>query len=130
MSNLQTYYHFQLDFQKGDRHTGGKWLIRDTKRRKNSCKAWNSPVAYPRRVCKHDIKESEDNLFSPTFEVQGRNIHGVAHFAEQILLSSESVKSVVPKETNGHRKANLNHTYHDENHDALQFYQGISKRST
>ena len=23
MSNLQTYYHFQLDFHKVDQHTGG-----------------------------------------------------------------------------------------------------------
>ena len=27
MSNLQTYYHFKLDFQKVDQLTGGKWLI-------------------------------------------------------------------------------------------------------
>ena len=27
MSNLQAYYHFQLDFQKRDQRTGGKWLI-------------------------------------------------------------------------------------------------------
>ena len=33
MSNLQTYYHFKLDFQKVDQHTGGgKWLIHGTKR--------------------------------------------------------------------------------------------------
>ena len=31
MSNLQNYYHFQLDFQKVDPHTGGKWLIHGTK---------------------------------------------------------------------------------------------------
>ena len=24
MSNLQTYYHFKIDFQKVDQHTGGK----------------------------------------------------------------------------------------------------------
>ena len=30
MSNLQTYYHFKLDFQKVDQHTGGKWLIHGT----------------------------------------------------------------------------------------------------
>ena len=35
MSNLQTYYHFKLDFQKADQHTAGKWLIHGTKRRKN-----------------------------------------------------------------------------------------------
>ena len=36
MSNLQTYYHFKLDFQKVDQHTGGKWLICGTKRRKDN----------------------------------------------------------------------------------------------
>ena len=35
MSNLQTYYHFKLDFQKVDQHTGGRWLIYGTKRRKD-----------------------------------------------------------------------------------------------
>ena len=34
MSNLQTYYHCKLDFQKVDQHTGGKWLIHGTKRRR------------------------------------------------------------------------------------------------
>ena len=33
MSNLQTHYHFKLDFQKVDQHTGGKLLIHGTKRR-------------------------------------------------------------------------------------------------
>ena len=37
MSNLQINYHFTLDFQNVDQDTGGKWLRRDTKRRK----AWN-----------------------------------------------------------------------------------------
>ena len=36
MSNLQTYYHFKLDFQKMDQHTRGKWLIHRTKRRKDN----------------------------------------------------------------------------------------------
>ena len=36
MSNLQTYYHFKPDFQKGGQRTGGKWLIHGTKRRKNN----------------------------------------------------------------------------------------------
>ena len=34
--NLQTYYHFKLDFQKVDHHTGGKWLIHGTKRHKDN----------------------------------------------------------------------------------------------
>ena len=33
---LQTYYDFKLDFQKVDQHTGGKWLIHGTKRRKDN----------------------------------------------------------------------------------------------
>ena len=36
MSNLQTHHHFKPDFQNADQHTGGKWLIRDTKRRKDN----------------------------------------------------------------------------------------------
>ena len=36
MSNLQTYYHFKLDFQKVEQYTGGKWLIHGTKRHKDS----------------------------------------------------------------------------------------------
>ena len=35
MSNLQTHYHFQLDFQKVDLHTGGTGLIRGIKHRKH-----------------------------------------------------------------------------------------------
>ena len=36
MSNLQTYYHFKLDFQKVDQHTGSKWLIHGTKCHKDN----------------------------------------------------------------------------------------------
>ena len=45
MSNLQTYYHFTIDWeqeqlekleQKVDQHTGGKWLIYDTTRREDN----------------------------------------------------------------------------------------------
>ena len=36
MSNLQTYYHFRLDLKNVDQHTGGKWLIHGTKRRKDN----------------------------------------------------------------------------------------------
>ena len=36
MSTLQTYYHFKLDFQKVDQHSGGKWLMHGTKRCKDN----------------------------------------------------------------------------------------------
>ena len=36
MSDLQTYCHFKLDFQKVDQHPGDTWLIHGTKRRKDN----------------------------------------------------------------------------------------------
>ena len=35
MSNLQPNCCLKFDFQKVDQHAGGKWLIHDTKRRKD-----------------------------------------------------------------------------------------------
>ena len=54
MSNLQTYDHFQLDFQKTDQHTGCNWLTHGTKRRKdNQLQSLELPIEYPSRECKH-----------------------------------------------------------------------------
>ena len=36
ISNLQSHYHFKLDFQKVDQGTGKKWLIHGTKYRKDN----------------------------------------------------------------------------------------------
>ena len=36
MSNLQPNCCLKFDFQKVDHHAGGKWLIHDTKRRKDN----------------------------------------------------------------------------------------------
>ena len=36
MSNLQTNCYLKFDFQKVDQPAGGKWLIHDTKRRKDN----------------------------------------------------------------------------------------------
>ena len=36
MSNLQTHYHFKLNFQIVDKHTESTWLIRGPKRRKDN----------------------------------------------------------------------------------------------
>ena len=45
MSNLQPNSCLKVDFQNVDKHTGGKWLIHDTKRRKdNQLQTSNSPV--------------------------------------------------------------------------------------
>ena len=86
MSNLQTYYHFKLNFQKVDQHRGGKWLIHGTITPQGqwSCKAWYSPVEFPSRECNHDIKESKGNMSNPIFKenVQGRKHPGSCAFAE------------------------------------------------
>ena len=36
MSNLQPNWFLKIDFQKVDQHAGGKWLIHDTRRRKDN----------------------------------------------------------------------------------------------
>ena len=36
MSNLQTHYYFKLDFKKVAQHTGGNWLIHETKHCKDN----------------------------------------------------------------------------------------------
>ena len=36
MSNLQPNCFLKIDFKKVDQHAGGKWLIHDTKRRKDN----------------------------------------------------------------------------------------------
>ena len=94
MSNLQTHPDYKLDFQKVDQHTGGKWLIHSTKYRKDHqlIKAWNSPVEYISRESKHNIKESEGNMFNPIFKgnVQGRKHRSRRAFAEPELKSQKS----------------------------------------
>ena len=89
MSNLQTSYRFQLDFQKMDQHTGGRWLIHGTKHHKdNQWQSLEPPVEYPSRECKHDIKQSKEKMLNPIFNdnVQGWKHTGSCAFAEPELL--------------------------------------------
>ena len=89
MSNLQTYYHFKLDFQQVDQHTGGRWLIHGTKRRQdNQLQSLELPLEYHSRECKHDIKESKGKMFNPIFKenAQGRKHPVSCACAEPELL--------------------------------------------
>ena len=87
MSNLQIHYHFKLDLQNVEQHTGGKWLIHGTKRHKdNQFQNVNPPVEYPSRESKHAIKESEGNTFSPIFK---ENIQGQKHPRGCIVAEAE-----------------------------------------
>ena len=133
MSNLQTHYHFKLDCQEVDQHTGGNGLIHGIKHHKDnqllSCKAWNSAVKHPSRECKHDIKGSESNPISKE-NVQVRKHLGNCTFVEPKLRSYRKPKFVVQNENNGHKNTNSSHNYHDENHDEIELYQGNRKMST
>ena len=73
MQNLQTQYHFKLDFQKVDKHTEGKWLIHGTKKPTGLSVA--KPGEYPSRESKHDTKESEGNVQS----IMKGIVHGWKH---------------------------------------------------
>ena len=133
MSKLQTYYHFKLDFQKVDQHTGGKWLIHGIKSCKdNQLQSQELPCRISNRECKHDIKDSEGNMFNPISKenVQGWKHPGSCTFAEPELLSYKKLKRVVQDEKNGHKNPKNNHNYHDENLDVIKLYRGNSKRST
>ena len=71
---------FKLDFQEVDQHTGGKWLIPGTERRTdNQLRSLEPPVEYPRRECKQDIKEFENDMFNPIFK---ENVHRLGMISE------------------------------------------------
>ena len=69
ISQLQTHYHFKLDFQKVDKNTGGKLLIHSTKHRKdNQLQTWDYPVKHPSWESRYDIMQPEGNWFNPLFK--------------------------------------------------------------
>ena len=79
MSNLQPNCCVEFDFQKVDQHAGGKWLIHDTKRRKdNQMQSLKLPAEYPSWVARCDIKGSVGTVLNPIFskKVQGQKHPG------------------------------------------------------
>ena len=95
MLNLQTYYHFKLNFQKVDQHTGGKWLTHGTKCHKDNqlqslelpCR--NIPVGNVNMTYR-SLKVISSIQYS-TWISMGRNIQGVAHLQNQNYLGTESL---------------------------------------
>ena len=61
ISNLQTHYHFKLDFQKEDQYTGGGWLIHGTKHIKHLTSL------------SRDLKVEE--IWGGLFKSRGKQIH-------------------------------------------------------
>ena len=99
MLNLQTHHLIKLDFQNVGQHTGGKWLIHDTKHRTdNQFQNLEPPVEYPSRQSQHDIEESEGYMFNPIFKGSvrpGLKHPGTCAVADPVLRGLESLNMVV-----------------------------------
>ena len=79
MPNLQTYYHFQLDFQKVD-----KWLIHDTKLHKDS-QLQSLDIKSPKITCSIQYSRRMS---------RGGNIQGVVHLQKQHYLGKKKKPKV------------------------------------
>ena len=53
MSNLQSHFHFKLDFQNVEKHIGGKWLIHGTKHPQEQSVAKPDSPEYSNGESKH-----------------------------------------------------------------------------
>ena len=65
---------FKIDFQKVDQHAGGKWLIHDTKRRKDNQLQSLKLLCRISKLSRCDIKGSDGTMLNPIFwkKVQGQ----------------------------------------------------------
>ena len=58
MPILQTHYHFKLDFQIVEQHTGGKWLIYGTKHcKENQLKSMELHLKFFTKSISHTLKD-------------------------------------------------------------------------
>ena len=87
MSNLQTHCHFKLDLKKKDGPTFRNQMVNprhQPPQRQSVAKPGYPHVKYPSRESKHDIKESEGNMFNPIFK---ENIPWWRHQMETVSAS-------------------------------------------
>ena len=66
MSNLQPNCCLEFDFRKVDQHAGGKWLIHDTKRRKDN---QSQSLKLPCRISKLSSKMWHKGVRSDIYAV-------------------------------------------------------------
>ena len=59
-----------------------------------SCKAWNSPVDYPSRESKHEIKELEGNMFNPIYK---EDVQEQKHAGRWVIAEPELPRHTKPK---------------------------------
>ena len=66
---LQPNWCLKIDFQKVEQHAGGKWLIHDTKRRKdNQLQSLKLPCRISKlSIARCDIKGSDGTMLNPIF---------------------------------------------------------------
>ena len=79
MSNLQPNCCLEFDFRKVDQHAGGKWLIHDTKRRKdNQLQSLKLPCRISKLSSKMWHKGARSTVLNPIFskKVQGQKHPG------------------------------------------------------
>ena len=105
MSNLQPNWCLKIDFQKLDQHAEGKWLIHDTKRRKdNQLQSLKlpCPAEYPSWVARCDIKGSDGTMLNPIFwkKVQGQKYPGRWGIVEHQI---PSIKVLFKTNTKSHK---------------------------
>ena len=84
MSNLQPNCCLEFDFQKVDQHAGGKWLIHDTKRRKdNQLQSLKLPCNERRR---HNVTTFPIRWAHNQIDPCADTIHPLYHCILHILL--------------------------------------------
>ena len=103
MSNLQPNCCLKFDFQKVDQHAGGKWLIHDTKCRKdNHLQSRKRPCRISKLSSyRCDIKGSDSTMLNPIFwkKVQGQKHPGRWGIVEHQI---PSIKVLFKTNTKGH----------------------------
>ena len=107
MSNLQPNCCLKFDFQKVDQHAGGKWLIHDTKCRKdNQLQSLISPAEHPSWVARCDINGSVSTVLNPIFwkKVQGQKRPGRWGIVEHQI---PSIKVLFKTNTKGHKHPSI-----------------------
>ena len=90
MSNLQPNCCLEFDFQKVDQHAGGKWLIHDTKHRKdNQLQSLKLPCRISSWVARCDIMGPVSTVLNPIFskKVQGQKHPGMWGIVEHQIPS-------------------------------------------
>ena len=103
MSNLQPNCCLKFDFQKVDQHAGGKWLIHDTKRRKdNQLQSLKLPCRISKLVARCDIKVSVSTVLNPIFS---KKVQGQKHLGRWGILKHQipSIKVLLKTNIKGHK---------------------------